>query len=135
MMLYLTIKLIFFTTLWCVGIHVSGREPGDFFYFLNKWSKGTWLAKPLYHCVNCMASIHSLAVISLYFWARGFWIAFAWEWENVGRLVSLWVIVAVCCTATNGIVFLIHETLESIFYINASNIEEKEKKEEKDGTE
>src|SRR3954464_9826466 len=60
-------SLIFLTTLWCCGLFLNSGE-GDALYFLNKftapWGK---FGKPVIHCINCMASLHSIVVITLYF--------------------------------------------------------------------
>lgn len=104
--------LVVLTSLWCVGIHVSGRDEGDLLYFLNKATKDTWLGKPLYNCINCMASIHSAVVIILYFYVSGVWGEFQWLLPNVARLVILWVIVAVICCFTNGLLYMLYVVFE-----------------------
>lgn len=131
-MAFLIFKLVVFTTFWCVGIYINAREPGDLFFWLAEKSKHWILAKPIVHCVNCMASIHSAIVLVIYFWTSGLWVGMEPTWENVGKVGGMWLLVAVICSATNGIVYLAHLTMECYVdkYFSQKKIDEADERSE-----
>jgi len=98
--------LIFLVTCWCNGIYIAGRDEGDILYWLNKSSRSWgWFGKPVFQCINCMASLHTLLVMVLYFAMFG-------KWPVAGRFVGVWLIVAVVCSFTNGLFYLLYYRLE-----------------------
>lgn len=103
----LVMKLCLFTGLWCNGIYINSRYDDDIFYPIKKATKRWRMAKPIIHCVNCMASLHSLLIITVMFIVNGIS-------DRIGGLnfAILWLSVAVISSFTNGVIYLIHEVLE-----------------------
>lgn len=105
--------LVVLSTLWCVGFYMISREPGDALYFVTtiteKWP--TVLKKPIAHCINCMASIHTAFIMFLYYWF--------WNYTPTFKEIFIeWLIVAVITAGTNGIVWNLYKYYD---LINAYN--------------
>lgn len=103
-MFNIIIQLIFLSTLWCVGLYMISREKGDAFYFLNKALENAppLIYKPIIGCVNCMASLHTLLVMGMYFFIAGYPSITALQY------VLIWVLVAIITAGTNGIIYEIY---------------------------
>ena len=93
------------STFWCVGIYMNS-DQGDIFYFLRTITERSpeWLRRPVIGCINCMASLHTLIVMSLYCWLLGGpLLMYPWQY------VVVYIIVAVITAGTNGIVWTVYE--------------------------
>lgn len=101
------IKIIALVSIWCCAVNINSIDNTDIFHFMRKMSvKWPWyFRKPFIECVNCMASFHSLLILSAIFYLK--------EWPST-LFVQTWIPVVVCCSFTNGIVYLIHESLSLI---------------------
>jgi hypothetical protein len=99
--------LVILSTLWCVGFYMVSRVPGDALYFVHNLT-ATWpavLRKPIVHCINCMASLHSLIIMCLYFWL--------WDYfPPIKTFLIEWLIVTIITAGTNGIVWAVYRYFE-----------------------
>lgn len=106
-------QLVVLSTLWCVGWYMNSREPGDALYFSRKLTE-KWpaaLKKPIAHCINCMASLHTLVVFVLYCLAVEYF-------PPVKLFVIVWAITTVIVSGTNGIVFAVYRYFEIMITFN-----------------
>jgi hypothetical protein len=96
-------QLVALSTFWCVGIYMNSDE-GDIFHFLRRltWRTPQWIYKPVIGCVNCMASLHVIIVMSLYCWLLGPVLMYPWHY------LVVYIIVTVITAGTNGIVWVIY---------------------------
>ncbi len=87
--------ILLLNSLFCIGIY-NACNDGMILHFVTKWKINPWISKPLYDCVYCMASVHSIA-FALY-------IGLTWyEWLFYIPILS----------AANGILYGVFDKLTS----------------------
>lgn len=118
------LQLILATGLWCNGLYVSSREPGDALYWFAKLVPEKWYGKPIIHCINCMASLHSVIIIHI------FSLIDSQPLHYNKQFFIVWSLVTVFGAFINGVFFLIHEVMN--IYVFRFHIEQNEKRRDSD---
>lgn len=108
-MLEMIIGLMIVTALWCNAITFLS-EKGEPLYFLHRWMEynlPSIMAKPFLLCVTCMASVHTLIVMSIYGWMADC---------LTHTYFKQYLLIAPGASFLSGIFYLVRIILEKIFH-------------------